>query len=161
MIRNLQPSYTKENIIEENPFLMILESKVIFKTKYNKTDICLKQISNVRIIKYRDITINIVVLLSIAFFYLLFKTIFLDLNFVLKCLYVVANLILVILTLSVENFTYKLLINVDNLGFYEIPISKRNIVYAKNFISKLEKTNTFKDVIQKAKSNYKNFEVIF
>ena len=93
MIRNLQPLYTKENIIEENPFLTILQSKVIFKTKYNKTDICLKQISNVRIIKYRDITINIVVLLSIAFFYLLFKTIFLDLNFVLRCLYVVANLI--------------------------------------------------------------------
>ena len=160
MIRNLQLSYTTENIIEENPFLTILESKVIFKTKYNKTDICLKQISNVRIIKNRDTTINIVVLLSIAFFYFLFKTIFQDLNFVLRCLYVVANLILVILSLSLENFTYKLLINVDNLGFNEIPISKRNVIYAKNFISKLEKTSTLKDVRQKSKSNYKNFEVI-
>ena len=160
MIRNLQLSYTTENIIEENPFLTILESKVIFKTKYNNTVICLKQISNVRIIKNRDTTINIVVLLSIAFLYFLFKTIFQDLNFVFKCLYVVANLILVILTLSIENFTYKLLINVDNLGFNEIPISKMNVVYAKNFISKLEKTSNFKDVIQESKSNYKNFEVI-
>ncbi|MFV5685687.1 hypothetical protein ACM55I_09565 [Flavobacterium sp. GB2R13] len=141
---NFKTSNNTETILEENPLLIILESKVIFKTDSDRISICLDQISNVRIIKNTDLTANILVLLFTVFLYLLLKLEFQDLNFISQSLYITLISILIVITLSIENYSYKLLINKGKFGFNEITISKKNLLHAKNFVTKFENKNILK-----------------
>ena len=141
---NFKNSNTTEKILEINPFFTILESTVIFKTYNDRISIYFDQISNARIIKNRDTKPNILLLVSTGLFYLLSKSLFLDLNFVLKSLYIMVIFVLLITIFSIKNFTYKLLINVGEIGFNEFPISQRNVNHAKNFVTQFEHTNMTK-----------------
>jgi hypothetical protein len=135
---NFSTSNKTEKALEENPFLLILESKVIFKTDKDKIDIDLNQISNLRIIKNRNLTYNILIFLLTVYFYLSSELESTYLNFLSESLYVTLISILCVITFSIENYTYKLLINKGKFGFNEILISKKNIIHAKNFVSKFE-----------------------
>lgn len=159
MNRNLQPLNKIEKTLEENPFLTILESAVIFKTYNDKIRISLNQISNVKIIKSRDTTPNFILLVFTAVFMLLSKSIFQKLNFINESLYIIFISILLVVTFSIKNFTYKLLINRGKIGFNEIRISKSNVFYAEKFVNKFENTNTLKVNKQESNFKFKDFEV--
>ena len=161
MDRKIKTANKTEKILEGDPFFVILESTVYFKTYDERIGICLDEISNVRIIKNSDTTFNITLSILTTLFYILSKSIFLDLNFVFKFLYIVVISILIILIFSIKNFTYKLLINTGKTGFNEIPISKSNVQYAKNFVSKFYNTNTSQVNKQESHIKCKDFKAFY
>ena len=160
MSRSFETSNRTEKILEENPFFIISESTVIFKKDKNRIVICLDQISMVRIIKTRDTTPNILLLTITALHFLLSKSTFLELNLIFKFMNVSIIFILLVLFFSLKNYRYKLLINTNKTDFKRISLSKSNVVYAKNFVSKYERTNILKVNQHQANFKCKDLEVL-
>lgn len=119
-----------EKVLEENSLFVISESKVTFKNC--DAVINLNQISNSRLIKKRDFTANIILLVFSVLFYEIFlqplylSTIFESL---------ILALILISLVSCVEKYSYRLLINKTNYDFNEIIVSEENLHFAKIFLS--------------------------
>ena len=119
-----------EKVLEENSLFVISESKVTFKNCDVVID--LNQISNSRLIKKRDFTANIILLVFSVLFYEIFlqplylSTIFESL---------ILALILISLVSCVEKYSYRLLINKTNYDFNEIIVSEENLHFAKIFLS--------------------------
>jgi len=132
-----------EKVVEENALLLLLDSKVFIKKGKERIGIDLKHISNVRIVRSRDLTLSILVLVLLALFYVLFL-IPLNLNFTVRFLCVILVSILFIISLSSKNYTYTLLINQGKFGFNEILISKKNSVHAERFAAKFKSGATTK-----------------
>jgi hypothetical protein len=120
-----------EKILEENSLFVISESKVIFKNC--DTVINLNQISNSRLIKKRDFTANIIVLVfSVLFYVMVLQPLYLSTKFE----SLILALILISVVSCVENYSYRLLINKTNYDFNKIIVSKENLHFAKTFLSK-------------------------
>nr|WP_315206724.1 hypothetical protein [uncultured Flavobacterium sp.] len=120
-----------EKTLEENSLFVISESKVTFKNCDVVID--LNQISNSRLIKKRDFTANIMVLVfSVLFYVMILQPLYLSTIF--------ESLILALILISVlsciENYSYRLLINKTNYDFNEIIVCKENLPFAKIFLSK-------------------------
>lgn len=143
---------------EENRFFLVAEDKIIFKNDNQKINVYLDQISNVRLIKNRDFTVNIVVILFGTLFYL---TIVDPLNF--NTLFQQSIIILLMLAVAVNafrrNYSYKLLINNKYNNYQEIAVSKRNLRFAEIFVTKFSatavKSNKANSMIE---INYQNLE---
>ena len=88
MNKNYAHSNSIEKVIEENPFLILLESHVIIKTDTERIRVSLNQISNIRVVRNRDLTVTILVFAFSALLYLLFLAP-LHLHFAFLFLYVV------------------------------------------------------------------------
>lgn len=161
MDKNYRLKEKTEKISEENPLFVILESIVIFKTCKSKMSFCLNQISNVRIIKNRDKAPNVLLLVVSALFFVLSRSLFINLNLVFQILYVVLIFIFLILIFSIKNFTYKLLINIGKSGFNEIPISKNDVYHARNFVNKFENKTNVKIHKKDTNFKFKEFEKVF
>ncbi|MFE3870042.1 hypothetical protein ACFX5F_02265 [Flavobacterium sp. ZS1P70] len=120
-----------EKDLEENSLFVISESKVTFKNCDAVID--LNQISNSRLIKKRDFTANIIVLVFAVFFYLMvLQPLYLSTTFE----SLILALILIFVVSCIENYSYRLLINKTNYDFNEIFVSKENLHFAKIFLSK-------------------------
>lgn len=132
-----------EKVVEENPLLILLESKVIIKKDRERISISLSQISNVRVIRNRDLTLSILVLVFLAVFYILvLSPINLNIGFSFLSLTLVSFLFIV--SFSIKNYTYKLLINQGKFGFNEITISKSNSIHAESFAAKFKNSGKAK-----------------
>lgn len=117
--------------LEENSLFVISESKVTFKNC--DTVINLNQILSSRLIKKRDFTANIMVLVfSVLFYVMVLQPLYLSSIF--------ESLLLALILISavsyIENYSYILLINKTNYDFNEIIVSKANLQFAKIFLSK-------------------------
>ncbi|MFV5693037.1 hypothetical protein ACM55K_13505 [Flavobacterium sp. LT1R49] len=133
-----------EKVLEENAFLILLESHVLIKNGKERIRVSLSQISNIRIVRNRDLTVTIVVFAFSALLYLLFLAP-LNLHFVFQFFYSILILFFIIISYSLKNYRYKLLINKGIFAFNEIAISKNNIVHAQNFAAKF-KNNTISEM---------------
>ncbi|TDD95056.1 hypothetical protein [Flavobacterium cellulosilyticum] len=130
-----------EKIVEENSLLILSESKVFIKNNDHRISISLSQISNVRVIKNRDYTFSILVLVFSSLFYILVLSP-INMSFAFSFLYI--TLIYIVITFLVKNYTYKLLINKGKFSFLEISISKRNSVHAESFATKFKNSDISK-----------------
>jgi Na+/glutamate symporter len=139
MNKNFSHSNRIEKILEENPFLILLESYVIIKNDKKRIRISLSQISNIRVVKNQDLTITILTCTFSALLYVLFLAP-LNLHFAFQFLYFVILSFFIIISHSLKNYSYKLLINKGKFGFAEIAISKNNIRHAENFAVKFKKS---------------------
>ena len=128
-----------EKVLEENSLFVISESKVTFKNCDVVID--LNQISNSRLIKKRDFTANIMVLVfSVLFYVIILQPLYLSTIFE----SLILALILISVVSYVENYSYKLLINKTNYDFNEIIVSKENLHFAKIFLSKFPASTLLK-----------------
>lgn len=139
MVENFNISHNIGKVVEENPLLILLESKVIIKNKKDRIGIDLCHISNVRVIKNRDLTLSILMLVNFSLFYLLVLSP-MNLKFAFSFLFITIFAILFVISLLIKKYTYKLVINQGKFRFNEITISKTNSVHAENFISKFKHT---------------------
>lgn len=128
-----------EKILEENPFLILLESHVLIKNDKKRICVSLSQISNIRVVKNTDLTITILTFNFSALLYLLFLAP-LNLHFAFHFLCFVILSFFIIISHSLKNYSYKLLINKGKFDFAEIAISKNNIGHAENFVIKFKKS---------------------
>ena len=158
MDKNLASNTNTEKVLEENYFFILSESKIIFKNDNQRLSLHLDQISNIRLIKKRDFTVNIIVAVFSSFFYIIvlhpvnFNTIF---------QYLIAALlgIFVIVGSLTKNYSYKLLINKNNYDYNEIVVSKKNLYFAKIFLNKFPASSLTKNnAKQKFVFDYQNLE---
>lgn len=139
MDQNFNISNNIEKVVEENPLLILLESKVIIKNKRERIGINLSQISNVRLIKNRNLTLSVLVLVHFILFYFLVLSP-MKFHFAFSLMFITILSILFVISFFIKNYTYKLLINQGKFGFNEITISKTNSIHAENFVSKFKNT---------------------
>lgn len=139
-----------ENILEENPFFIAFESKVIFKNDKERINLPLNHISNIRIVKNRDLTTNIIISIFSALFYLIAIAPVND-KIVFQLFFLVYVSILFLIFSLIKKYNYKLLINNGKFGFNEIIISEKNLFYAKRFLAmfkpNIEKTDVNDGII--------------
>ncbi|MDI1303293.1 MAG: hypothetical protein PSX42_00305 [bacterium] len=134
-----------EKVLEENSLFVISESKVTFKNC--DAVINLNQISNSRLIKKRDVSLNIILLLFSVL--LCFKVLpSLNFNAIFQSLIVALILISVILAIYIKSYSYKLLINKKNYSFNEIIVSKKDLYFAGRFISKFTAATILKTKVK-------------
>ncbi|MFV8391816.1 hypothetical protein [Flavobacterium sp. LB2P6] len=128
-----------ENILEENSFFIAFESKVILKNDKERINLSLNQISNIRIVKNRDLTAEIIISTFSTLFYLAAIDPVND-KIVFQLLFVVYVSFLLVIFSLIKSYKYKLLINHGKFCFNEIVVSECNLFYAKRFVS-MFKTN--------------------
>jgi hypothetical protein len=127
------PTNNFEKILEENRLYIILESKVIFINEKEKISFYLDQISGVRLVKKRDFTANIMLLVSLSLLYVYVLSPMNSISNFLKLIFIVTA---VIVACRIKKHSHKILINTANYGFNEILISEKNLSFARIFISK-------------------------
>jgi hypothetical protein len=120
-----------ENNLDKNPLFSINDSTVVMEIDGEKVNFDLDQITNVRVIKFRDLTLNVFLLVSSISFYLLgFKSFF-----VVDPVSLAISVILFGSSIFIRLFSYKLLINKGNYDFCELLVSKSNLLFAEHLAS--------------------------
>ena len=96
----------------------------------------LDKISNIRLLKNRNYSINILFLFSSSFIYYLA---YISLNLVLlsNVLSIIMVIFSVIISVSIKHFDYVLLINMNHFEFRKIKINKKDVKYAENIVSSI------------------------
>lgn len=129
-----------EIILEKNSLFEFSESKVTFRDC--DVVINLNQITNSRLVKKRNFTANIIVLVfSVLFYVMILKPLFLSTIFE----SLILALILIFVVSCVENYSYRLLINKRNYDFNEIIVTKENLHFAKVFLTKFTAPTSLND----------------
>lgn len=133
-------------------FFTIVDSNITIQNKGEKIDLHLKQISNARIIKRRNMIPNILILIS-AFLasFLLLSSQHSENRF--KDVFLILIILAVIASFSIKHYSYRLLINKNNYCFNEFSISKQNLSRAQSFVS-MFKTNSTMTQFSNAKERY-------
>ena len=130
MTTNCTNTTKSEKVFEENSFFIIAESQVTFKN-YHEV-IILNQIADTRLIKKRDFTANIIIVVfSVLFYVIVLQPLYLGTTF--------DSLILALILISVvnciENYSYRLLIYKTDYDVNEIIVNKKNLYFARIFLS--------------------------
>jgi hypothetical protein len=118
--------------LDRNPFFTINNSQVIFHFKGEEIKVDLHLISNVRMVKKRVFFINILLtVLGLSFYN--FISAYYSFNSSFIFLFVIIAITL-IASFSIKQFSYKLLINKGQIGFNELRVSEKNVIYAQYFM---------------------------
>jgi hypothetical protein len=119
------------NKINEKFFFSIKDSVVFIETNGSKVNLNLDQITNVRLIKNRNLSVNLILLyLSIIFYFTLLWNDY----FVIQLMSVIIIITFIISAIFIKRFSYKLLVNKGVMGFSEFLVSKNNLLFVESFI---------------------------
>lgn len=120
-----------ENTLDKNSLFFINDSTVVFESNGGKVNLYLDQITNVRVIKSRNLTLNLALLVSSIFFYLLGGKLF----FSGDKAFIIISFFIFLVSVFLRRFSCKLLINRGKYDFYEFVISKKNLHFAEHLAS--------------------------
>lgn len=127
-------SSSSENKNARNSFFSIKDSTIVLDSNGEKVILKLDQITNVRLIKNRNLSLNLILFyLSIVFYFIYIFFLKKQLFVQLTALLIVTALI--ISSISIKRFSYKLLVNKGVDGFNEFLVSKTNLPFAESFVS--------------------------
>ncbi len=116
----------------KNQLFVLNESHLRINCINEIVDFNLNEISNVRYSKKRNYSINNILTLIFVLVY------FFGLSFFNESLFKIFStallLILVFMLFSIKNYSYLLLININNFGFRELKISQKNSLNAEDFV---------------------------
>jgi hypothetical protein len=116
----------------QNAFLTIEGSKLLVDNKGQVIKVNLNQITNVRIVKSRNLSLNILmVLFTVLFSYYLFSSN--EIGILLQIILIAIIDGCVLLSLSLRMHSCKLLINVKGCSFHEVLLSKSTLFHANEF----------------------------
>lgn len=147
MNKNLGLNSKIEKKLEENCFFILSESEILFKNDNQRISLNLNQIIDIRLIKNRDFTINIVFVVFAALFYF---AVLHPLNIISIFQYLIVTLvaIFIIVMSCLKNYSYKLLINKNSYSYNEIMVSKKNLYYAKVLLSRFPSSSLLKNKVE-------------
>jgi hypothetical protein len=133
-------------------FFTIVDSNLTIDSEGQKTDFNLNQISNVRIIKKRNLTPNFLILIGVFISYFSFLS-SQNIDDRLKNFTLMLIVLGVLVSFLFKHYSYKLLINKKNYCFNEFKISKQNLNIAQSFVSMFKNNNTTLYVNSKKESS--------
>lgn len=120
-----------ENCLDKNPLFLIYDSTLVMVINGEKVNLEIDQITNIRVIKFRDLTLNVVLLFLSISFYIVGGERF----FLVDLVSITISLFLFAISIFLRRFSCKLLINKGNYGFCEFVISKNKLVFAEHLAS--------------------------
>jgi hypothetical protein len=129
--------------LDTDPFFKVLDSNIIINNNGERIELKLDEISNIRIGKFRNLSVNILLFFSVILFYYLALP-FLYSYSVVPIFSTLIIPLAILVTFSIKKYTYKLLINTGVYGFNVFKISKKNVSSFEYFIS-MFKTNYMTD----------------
>ena len=153
LIQNLNMNHNKENAFRKNNFIIYTETKVIINTKNQLLEFFLEDITNVRILKKRNLYPNI-----ITFYIMLIITSAIILSpinndvifFIINIFFV---FVLLIITYFLKYYSHKLLINKGKYGFSEIILQKKDIQNANKFLNDFNSNKILNLYTEKTENN--------
>lgn len=113
----------------KTPLYTIDNRHITVNSKEGKKVINLNEISNVRLQKKRNCTINIFLLLLTLLIYSIISDYF-DRNFISVILIIVFTAVSSVVSLWVEHYTYVLYINTNRNVYVKLRMSKKDVPYA-------------------------------
>lgn len=129
-----------EVVVLKKPLFSVCDQQVVIKFKEGEEVFNLYEITNVRFKKERNLSINIILLLFTVLLYFITSTYsdYLDRNFIYYFLSYAITIISSIVSLSIENYTYRLYVHTRNLGLKKLRLSKKDESNAMYFVSLLK-----------------------
>jgi hypothetical protein len=118
----------------KTPLFTLYDSHIVIKHKDEKKIFNLNEITNVRLQKKRNFSKNIFFLFFTLLVYS-FTSDYFDISFVCNILLFVITMVLSVVSLSIENYTYELYINMKHLTFRKLRLSRKDAPYALYFVS--------------------------
>jgi hypothetical protein len=128
-----------ENGLLKANFFTINESHLVLNFKEEKKVFNLDEISNLRFIKIRNYSINIL-FLTLALLIYYFTLFFFKTNLLLSILSQTLGSVFIIISLSIKIYNHSLLINIGHFGFKMLKVSKKDSLSAEN-LAWIFKTN--------------------
>lgn len=125
----------KHNNTPNDCFFGIVEQKLLVCNNGHKIGLNLDQITNIRITKKRDLSINALLILIICLCYHSILVSF-KINFPLQSLFTLFVLLCLLLSLSFRWYSYKLVLNTKSSGFLAIKLSKNHIFPAYSLLDR-------------------------
>lgn len=120
-----------KNMILKNPMFALYDCHLVIKHKDEMNVFYLSEISNIRFIKKRDYTINIVFFILASLIYY-FTLIFIKINLLLSVLSLITGSIFIIISISIKIYNKLLLINTGRFRFKKLNVSKKDGLSAEN-----------------------------
>jgi len=126
-------STSSQNAANGNPFFSIEGTRVIIDSNGEKVNLNFDQITNVRLIKNRNLSLNLILFFVALIFYSCYILFFKN-YFLIQVASLIIIISVIIASLFVKLFSYKLLVNKGVDGFNEFLVSKNNLPFAKSFV---------------------------
>ena len=133
---------TSQHKANENSFFSIEDSIVVIGD--NKQKVNLKLITNVRLIKNRNLSFNFILFILSILCYSV-SILFFDKYSLLQLPFLVITIAFIITAVFIRRFSYKLLINKGVYGFNEFLVSKNNLPFAESFIYILKNKRFYRE----------------
>ncbi|WP_144070866.1 hypothetical protein [Flavobacterium franklandianum] len=124
---------TKYGMLKTSLF-SLYENHFVMNHKEGEKVFSLNEISNVRFLKKRNFSINIFLCLLTILIYS-FLTDYFEINSLWNIFLFIITIALSIISLSIENYNYVLYINMRQLGFKKLRLSKKDEPYAVYYVS--------------------------
>jgi hypothetical protein len=122
-------------------FFFIDDSVVVLGNNGEKVILNLSQITNIRIIKNRNLSLNLILLyLSVILCFITSQ--FLDKHISIQLTSSIGIALGILISIFVKRFSYKLLVNIGVGGFNEFLVTKGNLACAESFVSLFKKQKT-------------------
>jgi hypothetical protein len=131
---------SSQNVASDNSFFYMEGSHVFIVANGEKVNLNFDQITNVRLIKNRNLSLNLIlffVALLLYFYYILFF----NNHFLIQVGLLILITSFIAASMFIKLFSYKLLVNKGVDGFNEFLVSKNNLPFAKSFVFKDRKGN--------------------
>lgn len=126
-------STSSQNADNGNPFFYIQGSRLFIDCNGEKVNFNFDQITNVRLIKNRNVSL-IRMLFFIAVIFYSCYILFFNNHFVMQLVSLCIITLVITSFLCIRPFSYKLLVNKGVDGFNEFLVTKKHLPFAKSFI---------------------------
>ena len=142
---NLNISSSRNNC-KGGDFFTLQGSSVTLNNNGIPVQIPINQITNVRLIKQRNLALNVFAFLSSMLIFVSCLRAFTD-NYYMQSLVAFIVFCLLVAAFCVKRYSYKLLINKGKGNYNELQLTKNNLTYAKYFMSlvKEKKAHSYSD----------------
>jgi hypothetical protein len=126
-------SASSQNVASDNSFFYMEGSHVFIVANGEKVNLNFDQITNVRLIKNRNLSLNLI-LFFVALLLYSYYILFFNNHFLIQVGLLILITSFIAASMFVKLFSYKLLVNKGVDGFNEFLVSKSNLPFANSFI---------------------------
>jgi hypothetical protein len=126
-------STSSQNAVTRNPFFSIEGSRIFIDSNGEKVNLNFDQITNVRLIKKRNVSSNRMLIFIGVLFYFDYLLFFGN-HFLIQVASLIIIISVIISFLCTRPFSYKLLVNIGVDGFNEFLVPKKYLAFAQSFV---------------------------